>query len=106
MKQSDKIFLIIAFVFVNLVAVWFVSQMFSIAAAVLAGTLVVVFAGMDISVRMRNKKMEDSKTAQIRKEKEEKQCLREEDRIRTQQKKEEAVKKQRMREHSSYRNKK
>lgn len=103
MKKSDKIFLIIAFVFVNLVAVWFVSQMFSIAAAVLAGTLVVVFAGMDISVRMRNKKMEDSKTAQIRKEK---QRLREEDRIRTQQKKEEAVKKQRMREHSSYRNKK
>ena len=106
MKKSDKIFLIIAFVLINLVAVWFVSQMFSIAAAVLAATLVVVFAAMDISIRMRNKKIEGVKTAQVQKEKEEKQRMKDEERMRAQQKKEEAVKKQRMREHNAYRGKK
>lgn len=91
MKKSDKLILLLFFVLLNLGAAFIISRFFQLSWAVIAVSMVVALAIIDLPGMIRNRKI---KKAQ-RKANEERMKKKQEDRELADKKREEAIKRQR-----------
>lgn len=100
MKNGEKLFLIIFFIFLNLGAIFIISKFFNIGYGLLAGGIVCSYAAIDISQRRKQKKIKNREKKAV----EEKRLKNQQERDLANKKREEAVKRQRrMTEHNAYR---
>ncbi len=91
MKRPDKLFLIVIFALLNLGAAFVISRFFEVSWAVIAVCMVVVLAILDLPGMIRNRKIKKAE----RKEMEARKKRNQEERALHEQKRAEAVKRQR-----------
>lgn len=109
MKKSDKIFVAILFIVLNLGALYLISTFFNVGYGILFGVFVTFFAAIDFSKRMRNAKILRQQRKMMKKQEEERKKYNKSKMLEQQERKKNAVQRQnqrnRMREHYNYVNK-
>lgn len=98
MKKSDKLILLLFFVLLNLGAAFIISRFFQLSWAVIAISMVVALAIIDLPGMIRNRKIKKAQrkaSEEQRKAHEERMKKKQEDRELADKKREEAVKRQR-----------
>jgi ABC-type multidrug transport system fused ATPase/permease subunit len=98
MKKSDKLILLLFFVLLNLGAAFIISRFFQLSWAVIAVSMVVALAIIDLPGMIRNRKIKKAQrkaSEEQRKAHEERMKKKQEDRELADKKREEAVKRQR-----------
>ena len=98
MKNSDKLILLLFFVLLNLGAAFIISRFFQLSWAVIAASMVVVLAIIDLPGMIRNRKIKKAQrkaNEEARKVHEEKMQKNKEAKELAEKKREEAVKRQR-----------
>lgn len=98
MKKSDKLILLLFFVLLNLGAAFIISRFFQLSWAVIAVSMVVALAIIDLPAMIRNRKIKKAQrkaSEEQRKAHDERMKKKQEDRELADKKREEAVKRQR-----------
>lgn len=98
MKKSDKLILLLFFVLLNLGAAFIISRFFQLSWAVIAVSMVVALAIIDLPGMIRNRKIKKAQrkaSEEQRKAHDERMKKKQEDRELVDKKREEAVKRQR-----------
>lgn len=98
MKKSDKLILLLFFVLLNLGAAFIISRFFQLSWAVIAVSMVVALAIIDLPGMIRNRKIKKAQrkaSEEQRKAHDERMKKKQEDRELADKKREEAVKRQR-----------